>query len=149
MKILVIAPHVDAEVLGVGGAIARIVDDGHDVQKSALAGHGDQTHPTQDPNFWEAERLECKAALKLLGCNPSNFGDLLAARLDAIPSDQINRIINAIGSEAFADTLIATADHLAVLPDMGPAVARLAAEQFDRDLLAGQWVEWVTEARPC
>ena len=52
-------------------------------------------------------------------------------------------------AEAFADALIAAADNRSVLPDMGKAAARVASEQFDRDVLAGQWVGWVTEARPC
>ena len=31
MKVLVIAPHPDDEILGVGGTMAKYIDEGHDV----------------------------------------------------------------------------------------------------------------------
>jgi len=95
-KVLVIAPHADDEVLGMGGTISRMVDQGREVQVAVLTGHGDEPHPLWPPENWDKIRDECRAALKILGCNPPVFRELPAACLDATPSHQINKVINAL-----------------------------------------------------
>ncbi|MFG6531425.1 MULTISPECIES: PIG-L deacetylase family protein [unclassified Sulfitobacter] len=99
MKILIIAPHADDEVLGMGGTISRLVDEGHDVQVAVLTGHGEAPHPLWPPETWDIIRTECCAALQVLGCKPPLFRELPAACLDATPSHQINKVINALVSE--------------------------------------------------
>lgn len=96
MRILIIAPHADDEVLGMGGTIARLVDHGHEVQVAVLTGHGDTPHPIWKSDFWDIVRNECQAASKLLGCEPPIFCDLPAAFLDATPAHQINKIIKTL-----------------------------------------------------
>lgn len=99
MKILIIAPHADDEVLGMGGTIARLVDEGHDVQVAVLTGHGEAPHPLWSRETWDTIRAECRAALQVLGCKPPLFRELPAACLDATPSHQINKVINALVAE--------------------------------------------------
>lgn len=99
MKILIVAPHADDEVLGMGGTIARMVDHGHEVHVAVLTGHGDKPHPIWEPDFWDIVRTECQAALNVLGCKPPIFRELPAACLDATPSHQINKVINTLVAE--------------------------------------------------
>lgn len=96
LKILVIAPHADDEVLGMGGTIARFVDEGHDVQVAVLTGHGEKPHPLWAPGFWDTVRSECRTALKVLGCAEPIFRELPAAMLDATPTHHINKVINEL-----------------------------------------------------
>lgn len=99
MKILIIAPHADDEVLGMGGTIARLVDEGNDVQVAVLTGHGDMPHPLWTPETWDTIRAECHAALQILDCRPPMFRELPAACLDVMPSYQINQVITELIAE--------------------------------------------------
>ena len=38
-KILVVAPHPDDETLGVGGTIAKLASEGHEVHVLVVSGH--------------------------------------------------------------------------------------------------------------
>ena len=59
MKILVIAPHNDDEVLGVGGTIAKYASEGHEVIVCEVT--------SGDPVRWEMIVSEAQAAHKVLG----------------------------------------------------------------------------------
>jgi len=94
------------------------------------------------------------------GTSPNKFFDYLAAGLpvltnypgwvaDLVREHGLGFAVPPEDPEAFADALTAAADQRAALPGMGEAAAKLAADRFDRDLLAGQWVAWVTEGRRC
>ncbi len=98
-KVLVIAPHADDEVLGMGATISRMVDQGIEVQVAVLTGHGADPHPLWSKESWDNIRRECRAALDILGCNPPIFRELPAACLDATPAHQINKIIDTLVSE--------------------------------------------------
>ena len=71
MRVLVIAPHMDDEVLGVGGTIARHVSAGDDVYVCFAA------HPVYDHRYDEAQnRAEVQNALKareVLGYKEAKF----------------------------------------------------------------------------
>lgn len=99
MKILVVAPHADDEVLGMGGTIARLVDEGHDVTVGVLTGHGAAPHPLWRPEEWELIRGECRKALEVLGCEEPIFCELPAACLDTTPSYKINGVIQDLLNE--------------------------------------------------
>jgi N-acetylglucosamine malate deacetylase 1 len=87
MKILVIAPHPDDEVLGAGGTIARLAAEGHEVTV-AIVTRG------WAPLFPEAQvaqvRAEAQAANARLGVRQVRFMDLPVTRLHALPRHELN-----------------------------------------------------------
>lgn len=93
MKILVLAPHADDEVLGMGGTIAKFAQKGCQITVSVLTGHGDEPHPLWASSHWDEVRNECQAAAKLLGVEQILFRDLPAACLDFTPVWKINNVI--------------------------------------------------------
>ena len=80
MKILVIAPHMDDEVLGCGGAIARHIRTGDRVSVCIVAnrayGH------LHDPALIEREKEACRRAQGILGYQDLTFLDLPDEQLD-------------------------------------------------------------------
>lgn len=92
-NILVIAPHADDEVLGVGGTIAKLVDEGNDVYIAII------TVP-QPPDFTEAQALQIRQEAllshKLLGVKDTIFLGLPAAHLDSTPHKFVNQKISEI-----------------------------------------------------
>ena len=89
MKVLVIAPHPDDEVLGVGGTIAKRVAAGDEVYV-CIATKG--FRPMFNPELIEKGREEAMIAHTFLGVKYCYFLDFPAAELDAIP---MARIIHA------------------------------------------------------
>ena len=87
MRILVIAPHMDDEVLGMGGTIARHVDQGDDVHVCFVA------HRVYGHTFDEArnrgEILCAEKAKAVLGYKDARFLNLPDERLDACLQDII------------------------------------------------------------
>ena len=85
MKILVIAPHMDDEVLGMGGTIARHVSEGDEVYVCFVA------HRIYDHKFDEEKnKVEFQSALKtkeVLGYKEAEFLNLNDERLDACIQD--------------------------------------------------------------
>jgi len=81
MRVLIIAPHMDDEVLGVGGTIARYVDEGHHVSVCIVANRA------YDHRYNEAYiDREKKASLKakeILGYQEIAYLDLPDEQLDA------------------------------------------------------------------
>lgn len=96
MKVLVLAPHADDEVLGMGGTIARLVSEEHDVTVAILTGHGSKPHPLWPRSNWDIIRQECKRAMKILGVTDLLFEELPAACLDFTPAYEINSVIAKI-----------------------------------------------------
>ena len=87
MKVLVIAPHMDDEVLGVGGTIARHASEGDEVYVCYVA-HRIYGHKYDD----EKNRAEIQCALKakeVLGYKEAEFLGLSDERLDACLQDII------------------------------------------------------------
>lgn len=80
MKVLVVAPHMDDEVLGVGGVIARHVGEGAEVYVCFIA------HRVYDHEFDDSRnRIEKACALKaqkVLGYKEETFFDLPDEQLD-------------------------------------------------------------------
>ncbi len=81
MNVLVIAPHMDDEVLGCGGTIGRHVDEGDHVSVCIVAnrayGH------IYDPEAIEREKAAARAAQAVLGYQDLIFLDCPDERLDA------------------------------------------------------------------
>ena len=87
MKILVIAPHHDDEVLGVGGTIAKYASEGEEVYV-VIVTRGYPPDYTEES--CQEDVIEAKAAHKILGVKESIFLSFPAARLDTIPHRDVN-----------------------------------------------------------
>jgi LmbE family N-acetylglucosaminyl deacetylase len=89
-KIIVLAPHPDDEVLGVGGTMARASARGAEVYVVVLT-------IGQEPLFAadsiEETRCEMRAAHKLLNVKDTICADLPAAALDTVPHWKVNRTL--------------------------------------------------------
>lgn len=99
MTVLVLAPHADDEVLGMGGTIARFIQDGRRVVVAILTGHGDEPHPLWPRERWDLVRAECRKASEILGVKEVLFRELPAACLDAVPAWQTNRAVEQLIAE--------------------------------------------------
>ena len=85
MRVLVIAPHMDDEVLGMGGAIAKHVSEGDEVYVCFVA-HRVYEHKYDE----EKNRVEIQCALKakeVLGYKEAEFFNLSDERLDVCIQD--------------------------------------------------------------
>lgn len=86
MRVLVYAPHNDDEVLGVGGTIAKLADEGHEVFVCEI---------TSGKNKERANLIkqEAKKAHSILGVKETYFLDLPVVELKNIPVPEINKKI--------------------------------------------------------
>lgn len=89
------------------------------------------------------------------GTSPNKFFDYIAAGLpvlnnypgwlaEMIEREHCGFAVPPADSEAFADALEAAADERERLPQMGRKARELALREFNREQLAGRWVDWVT-----
>jgi N-acetylglucosamine malate deacetylase 1 len=100
--VLVIAPHPDDEVLGVGGTIARFAAEGAEVYV-VVATKG---YPPQFPeNLYQEVRQEALVAHQHLGVTKTIFLSLPAAGLDTVPHREVNQELMEIFKEIQPDTL--------------------------------------------
>lgn len=101
-RVLVLAPHADDEVLGVGGAMARWASAGHRVQVAVVTRGG-------PPLFTDAEEDACRAEAReahaRLGVAETRFLDLPAAGLDSLPQRELNACLGEVLGEARPDEL--------------------------------------------
>ncbi len=84
---LILAPHADDEVLGLGGSIARWAQEGHKVHV-VVATRG--FPPTYSPEEENACRREACLAHARLGVASTRFLDLPAAELDTLMHRELN-----------------------------------------------------------
>lgn len=100
MKILVIAPHPDDEVLGCGGTIAKYTNRGDEVCICIVTkGY------TPD---WSEELIEnrpknVEKANKCLGIKKTYFLDYPAVKLDTIPQKELNDVISKVMNDVGPD----------------------------------------------
>jgi LmbE family N-acetylglucosaminyl deacetylase len=94
MRALVIAPHPDDEILGVGGVIARLSREGHEVHVVVIT-MGQP--PLFSEEFVRQVRAEAAEAHAYLGVTETSFLDgFPAAGLDSVPSHRLNDAIARI-----------------------------------------------------
>lgn len=97
MITLVIAPHPDDEVLGVGGTIRKRVLDGHEVHV-CICTKG--VHNMFDRDVIMEGQLEAQKVATYLGINSIRFLNLPAAELDRVPLieviDSIAKVIQDV-----------------------------------------------------
>lgn len=96
-RILVIAPHPDDEVLGVGGTIAKYSAAGDEVTVLTVAGH---RPPLYTEEHYQRTVVEARKAHAIVGVRKSIFFDLPATMLDAEPVHELNGRIVAVVREA-------------------------------------------------
>ncbi|HEY9852380.1 MAG TPA: PIG-L deacetylase family protein [Leptolyngbyaceae cyanobacterium] len=93
-KILIIAPHADDEVLGVGGTMARFAAEGAEVYV-VIATQG--YPPDYSEEVSKIVREQALVANRLLGVKQTQFLPLPAANLDSVPYREINnQLVEAI-----------------------------------------------------
>ncbi|MBW8000395.1 MAG: PIG-L family deacetylase [Planctomycetes bacterium] len=88
MKILVIAPHPDDEVLGVGGTISKLACQGHDVTAVIVTKGWEPLFPNSQV---EQVRSESAKAAKILGIKNLRFMDLPVTKLNELPKYELNK----------------------------------------------------------
>ena len=103
-RMLVIAPHPDDEVLGVGGTILKHLADGHEVHV-LICTRGEESRFGKD----QVERVsaEAKRVHEFLGISGSHFLELPAARLDTVPGTDINAALADVMTRVAPDVVYA------------------------------------------
>lgn len=101
-RVLVIAPHPDDEVLGCGGAMARLAELGSRVEVAIVT---EGKPPRYDRSGVEKVRAEAATAHALLGVSATHYLDLPAAELDRVPHADLNAKIAALINETEPDTI--------------------------------------------
>jgi LmbE family N-acetylglucosaminyl deacetylase len=100
MKILCVAAHPDDEILGVGGTLARLAAEGHEVHCVVVSEGASSRYPSGAD---EALRDAGRAAAEILGARPPRFLGLADQRLDALPVLEVIRPIEAAVAEVAPD----------------------------------------------
>ncbi len=95
MKILVIAAHPDDEVYGMGGTIAKLSNEGHEVHVLIVT-DGSTTQYKNHPNLDQIitnKNKEINKANNLIGTKQVHFGNLPDMKLDSVDHVDINKLI--------------------------------------------------------
>lgn len=90
MKILILAPHPDDEIIGCGGLIAKRANE-NDVIYVCVVTKG--VPPLFKESDTELTREECKRAHKLLGVKDTFFLEFPAVMLETVPRYELNNKI--------------------------------------------------------
>ena len=101
-RVLVLAPHPDDEILGCGGTIARMVDEGLDVDVAIVTSG-------QPPAFCAQSvarvQAEAQRAHEFLGIRATHLLDFPAAGLDRIAASELNAAIGKLICDLRPDTM--------------------------------------------
>lgn len=93
-RILVIAPHPDDEIIGVGGTIAKRASDGDSVLVCVVT---KGVEPLFAKELVSRTRQECREADHLLGAQETIFLDFPSVMLETVPRYELNgRILDVI-----------------------------------------------------
>lgn len=93
IKVLVIAPHSDDEILGAGGTMAKHVAAGDEVTVCIVSNHDEPLYTKSD---LAAIKQETADAHRLLGVHETIFLDFVAVLLREEAAYKVNGAINAI-----------------------------------------------------
>ena len=99
-RILVIAPHADDEILGVGGVMARNIAEGNEVYVCVVT-RGEE--PLFTKELVDKLRAETLAAHKVLGITKTYFLEYPAVMLEGVPRYKLNQSIMDVVSEVEPD----------------------------------------------
>lgn len=101
-SLLVVAPHPDDEVLGVGGTIAKRASEGDRVHVVIVTR---ATPPLYTEEVLATGRREARAAQQALGVADSTFLSFPAAGLDTVPHGELNAGLAAVFAEVCPDVV--------------------------------------------
>lgn len=93
MKLLVIAPHPDDEVLGCGGTIRRLTREGHKAHVVVVTKGWEPLFPKTQV---EQVREEARAANQRLGVADLRFLDLPVTKLSQLPEHELNSAMDEL-----------------------------------------------------
>ena len=96
MKVLVISPHPDDEVLGVGGSMHRLAAEGHEITVAIVTKGWAPLYPDQQV---AQVRAEAQAANASLGVKTVRFMDLPVTKLHAMPEHELNAAFDQLVTE--------------------------------------------------
>lgn len=100
MKVLVITPHPDDEVLGCGGTISKHSNQGDEVYNCIIT---KAYTPDWSEEFIENREKEIEKANKILGIKNTYFLDYPTVKLDTIPQKELNEAIYKVVDEVKPD----------------------------------------------
>lgn len=141
--VLVVAPHPDDEVLGVGGTMARMADAGAEVHVAIVtSGRAPRFSSDQAATV----RAEAAAAHAALGVTQTHYLDAPAAELDAFAHADLNAAIGGLVRQLAPQTVFAPhpgdihLDHqlsfLSTLVAIRPHQARYPRRMFAYETLS-------------
>lgn len=96
MKVLVVSPHPDDEVLGVGGTIARLVSEANDVTVTIVTKGWEPLFPDSQV---EQVCAEARSANEILGVKSLRFMDLPVTKLNDEPKHKLNKEFEKLMNE--------------------------------------------------
>jgi LmbE family N-acetylglucosaminyl deacetylase len=101
-RILVVAPHIDDETLGVGGTIARLAHEGHEIFVVVMAGHGNipEQHLLGGHDRFDHIKTEGAKAMKILGVKELLYRELPVLMISKYYTTlEVNKLANDIVKE--------------------------------------------------
>lgn len=96
MKVLIIAPHPDDEVLGCGGTIAKHASAGDEVYLCVVTKAYSPEWPESEV---EERKKEVLRVSEILGIKKTYFLDLPTVKLDTLPQKELNEAISQVVNE--------------------------------------------------
>lgn len=102
-RVLVIAPHPDDEILGVGGAIAKHAAAGDQVTVLTVSGHMPPLYPAET---YQRTLAEAARAHALVGVHASRFLDIPATTLGTVPVHVMNGRLGDVVREVAPDVVL-------------------------------------------
>jgi len=97
-NVLVLAPHADDETLGVGGTMAKHIDEGDDVAVAIATGAGvaPDGHPLFEQEEFDEVRAEAARSLERLGVTNLTFGNLPSVAFPQKPVWEVNEEVHRL-----------------------------------------------------
>jgi len=93
MKVLVIASHPDDEVLGVGGTVFSLANEGYEIYFLIMTKGMVEVHGKEKVEFLRQEAIEVH---KYLPSSGTFFEDFPSLNMDTIPKREINKCIERV-----------------------------------------------------
>lgn len=154
-KVLVIAAHPDDEVLGMGGTIAKLSNEGKEVHLLIVTDGSSSQYrdATNLEEIIDSKKKETQKAAELIGIKMITYGELPDMKLDVTPHITLNKIIEQAIDRIKPDTVFThfwgdvNKDHQAVYESTLVAVRPLDG-QVVKELYCYS-VPSSTEWNPC